>query len=131
MFNFTFTNFLIVGFSAAIGAWLRWIIGYFLYVLYPGLPFGTLAVNLLGGFLMGMSIAYFQAVTTTLSEELKLFINIGFLGGLTTFSAYTSDIISLLQKGEVQTSFLFLVSHVFGALIMAYIGWYLFIFLTD
>ena len=131
MFNFTFTNFLIVGFSAAIGAWLRWVIGYFLYVLYPGLPFGTLAVNLLGGFLMGMSIAYFQAVTTTLSEELKLFINIGFLGGLTTFSAYTSDIISLLQKGEVQTSFLFLVSHVFGALIMAYIGWYLFIFLTD
>ena len=131
MFNFTFTNFLIVGFSAAIGAWLRWIIGYFLYVLYPGLPFGTLAVNLLGGFLMGMSIAYFQAVTTTLSEELKLFINIGFLGGLTTFSAYTSDIISLLQKGEVQTSFLFLVSHVFGALIMAYIGWYVFMFLTD
>jgi len=131
MFNFTFTNFLIVGFAAAIGAWLRWAIGYFLYVLYPGLPFGTLAVNLLGGFLMGMSIAYFQAVTTTLSEELKLFINIGFLGGLTTFSAYTSDIISLLQKGEVQTSFLFLVSHVFGALIMAYIGWYLFMFLTD
>jgi len=131
MFNFTFTNFLIVGFAAAIGAWLRWAIGYFLYVLYPGLPFGTLAVNLLGGFLMGMSIAYFQAVTTTLSEELKLFINIGFLGGLTTFSAYTSDIISLLQKGEVQTSFLFLVSHVFGALIMAYIGWYVFMFLTD
>ena len=131
MFNFTFTNFLIVGFAAAIGAWLRWAIGYFLYVLYPGLPFGTLAVNLLGGFLMGMSIAYFQAVTTTLSEELKLFINIGFLGGLTTFSAYTSDIISLLQKGEVQTSFLFLVSNVFGALIMAYIGWYLFMFLTD
>jgi CrcB protein len=131
MFNFTFTNFLIVGFSAAIGAWLRWVIGYFLYVLYPGLPFGTLAVNLLGGFLMGMSIAYFQAVTTTLSEELKLFINIGFLGGLTTFSAYTSDIISLLQKGEVQTSFLFLVSHVFGALIMAYVGWYVFMFLTD
>ncbi len=131
MVNFTFTNFLIVGFAAAIGAWLRWLIGYFLYVLYPGLPLGTLAVNLLGGFLMGISIAYFQATTSTLSEELKLFINIGFLGGLTTFSAYTSDIFSLLQKGEVQTSFIFLVSHVFGALIMAYIGWYLLIFLTD
>ena len=131
MFNFTFTNFLIVGFAAAIGAWLRWLIGYLLYVLYPGLPLGALAVNLLGGFLMGISIAFFQATTSTLREELKLFINIGFLGGLTTFSAYTSDIFSFLQKGEVQTSFLFLVSHVFGALIMAYIGWYLFIFLTD
>ena len=131
MFNFTITNFFIVGFAAAIGAWLRWLIGYFLYVLYPGLPLGTLAVNLLGGFLMGISIAYFQATTSTLSEELKLFINIGFLGGLTTFSAYTSDIFSFLQKGEVQTSFLFLVSHVFGALIMAYVGWYVFMFLTD
>ncbi|MDC0127323.1 fluoride efflux transporter CrcB [Methylophilaceae bacterium] len=128
---FTFTNFLIIGFAAAVGAWLRWLIGYFLYILYPGLPFGTLAVNLLGGFLMGMSIAYFQATTSNLSEELKLFINIGFLGGLTTFSAYTSDIFSFLQKGEVQTSFIFMVSHVIGALIMAYIGWYIIIFLTD
>jgi CrcB protein len=128
---FNFTNFLIVGFAAAIGAWLRWIIGYLLYVLYPGLPLGTLAVNLLGGFLMGLSIAYFQTTASTLSEELKLFINIGFLGGLTTFSAYTSEIFSLLQKGEVQTSFLFLIGHVFGALIMAYIGWYIIIFLMD
>ena len=128
---FNFTNFLIVGFAATIGAWLRWIIGYLLYVLYPGLPLGTLAVNLLGGFLIGLSIAYFQATTPTLSEELKLFINIGFLGGLTTFSAYTSEIFSLLQKGEVQTSFLFLIGHVFGALIMAYIGWYIIIFLMD
>jgi CrcB protein len=128
---FNLTNFLIVGFSAAIGAWLRWIIGYLLYTLYPGIPLGTLAVNLLGGFLMGLSIAYFQNITISVNEELKLFINIGFLGGLTTFSAYTSDIFSLLQKGEVQTSFLFLISHVLGALIMAFIGWYILIFLMD
>ena len=128
---FNFTNFLIVGFAAAIGAWLRWIIGYLLYVLYPGLPLGTLAVNLLGGFLMGLSIAYFQTTASTLCEELKLFIIFGFFGGLTTFSAYTSEIFSLLQKGEVQTSFLFLIGHVFGALIMAYIGWYIIIFLMD
>ena len=128
---FNFSNFLIVGFAAALGAWLRWVIGYLLYILYPGLPIGSLAVNLLGGFLMGMSIAYFQTTASILSEELKLSINIGFLGGLTTFSAYTSDIFSLLQRGEVQTSFLFLVSHIFGALIMAYIGWYILIFLMD
>ena len=128
---FNLTNFLVVGFAAAIGAWLRWGVGYVLYLLYPTLPFGTLAVNLLGGFLMGLSIAYFQTTTSQISEELKLFINVGFLGGLTTFSAYTSDIFSFLQKGEVQTSFLFLVSHVFGALIMAYVGWQIIIFLTD
>ena len=128
---FNLTNFLVVGFAAAIGAWLRWGLGYVLYLLYPTLPLGTLAVNLLGGFLMGLSIAYFQTSTSQISEELKLFINVGFLGGLTTFSAYTSDIFSFLQKGEVQTSFLFLVSHVFGALIMAYVGWQTIIFLTD
>jgi|TARA_B110000238_G_C15720586_1_gene266459 fluoride exporter len=128
---FNLTNFLIVGFAAAIGAWMRWGIGYLLYLLYPGLPLGTLTVNLLGGFLMGLSIAYFQTTTLQLSEELKLFINVGFLGGLTTFSAYTSEIFSFLQKGEVQTSFLFLIGHVFGALIMAYVGWQTIIFLTD
>tara|TARA_B100000768_G_scaffold140312_1_gene131790 strand:+ start:808 stop:1197 length:390 start_codon:yes stop_codon:yes gene_type:complete len=128
---FNLTNFLVVGVAAAIGAWLRWGVGYLLYLLYPTLPLGTLAVNLLGGFLMGLSIAYFQTTTSQISEELKLFINVGFLGGLTTFSAYTSDIFSFLQKGEVQTSFLFLVSHVFGALIMAYVGWQTIIFLTD
>ena len=128
---FNITNFLIIGLAAAIGAWLRWVIGYLFYILYPGLPFGTLAVNLLGGFLIGMSIAYFQTSASTISEELKLFINIGFLGGLTTFSAYTSEIFSFLQKGEVQTSLLFLVGHVLGALIMAYIGWYILIFLMD
>ena len=128
---FNLTNFLIIGVAAAIGAWIRWSISYILYLFYPGLPLGALAVNLLGGFLMGLSIAYFQTTVSIISEELKLFINIGFLGGLTTFSAYTSDIFSLLQKGEVQTSFLFLASHVFGALIMAYIGWYVVIFLTD
>jgi len=128
---FNLTNFLVVGFAAAIGAWLRWGLGYVLYLLYPTLPLGTLAVNLLGGFLMGLSIAYFQTSTSQISEELKLFINVGFLGGLTTFSAYTSEIFSFLQKGEVQTSFLFLVSHVFGSLIMAYVGWQTIIFLTD
>ncbi len=80
---------------------------------------------------MGLSIAYFQNIALVINEELKLFINIGFLGGLTTFSAYTSDIFSLLQKGEVQTSFLFLIGHVFGSMIMAFIGWYILITLMD
>ena len=128
---FNLTNFLIIGVAAAIGAWIRWSISYMVYLFYPGLPLGALAVNLLGGFLMGLSIAYFQTTVSVISEELKLFINIGFLGGLTTFSAYTSDIFSLLQKGEVQTSFLFLVSHVFGSLLMAYLGWYVIISLAD
>ncbi len=93
-------NFLLIGFSAAIGAWLRWLIGAGVITIFPGMPFGALTVNLLGGFLMGLSIAFFQ-VTANISEELRLIINVGFLGGLTTFSAYTADLFQLMDQPPV------------------------------
>ena len=105
------TNFLLIGFSAAIGAWLRWLIGVVFSGLFPGLPLGTLAVNLLGGLLMGISIAFFQSLTN-ISEEIKLIINVGFLGGLTTFSAYTADIFALMQKGELYVALLLIFAHI-------------------
>tara|TARA_B100000035_G_scaffold233403_1_gene201627 strand:+ start:2950 stop:3333 length:384 start_codon:yes stop_codon:yes gene_type:complete len=116
-------NFLLIGFSAAIGAWLRWLIGACFAGLFPGLPLGTLAVNLLGGLLMGISIAFFQSLTN-ISEELKLIINVGFLGGLTTFSAYTLDIFALIQKGELFMALLLIFAHVIGALVLCYVGFY-------
>ena len=117
-------NFLLIGFSAAIGAWLRWMIGAGFTGLFPGFPFGTLAVNLLGGLLMGVSIAFFQSLTN-LSEEIKLIINVGFLGGLTTFSAYTADIFALMQKGELYVAILLIFAHIIGALALCYVGFYL------
>lgn len=116
-------NFLLIGFSAAIGAWLRWLIGAGVIAIFPGMPFGALTVNLLGGFLMGLSIAFFQ-VTADISEELRLIINVGFLGGLTTFSAYTADLFQLMQKGELGLALLFMVAHVVGALALCYLGYY-------
>ena len=118
------TNFILIGFSAAIGAWLRWLIGAGFAGLFPGLPFGTLAVNLLGGLLMGVSIAFFQSLTH-ISEEIKLIINVGFLGGLTTFSAYTADIFALVQKGEFYMALLLIFAHIIGALALCYVGFYL------
>ena len=122
---FTPSNFLLIGIASALGAWSRWIIGSLFSYAFPGLPYGTLAVNLLGGFLMGVSIAYFQTLTAV-NEELKIIINIGFLGGLTTFSAFTADLFHLFDKDQHMTAILLMFGHVFGALILAFLGWQFF-----
>ena len=116
-------NFFLIGFSAAIGAWMRWLIGAGMLAMFPGMPLGSLVANLLGGFFMGLSIAFLQ-ITTNISDEIRLIINVGFLGGLTTFSAYTADLFQLMQKGELGLALLFMVAHVVGALALCYLGYY-------
>ena len=116
-------NFFLIGFSAAIGAWMRWLIGAGMLAMFPGMPLGSLVVNLLGGFFMGLSIAFLQ-ITTNISDEIRLIINVGFLGGLTTFSAYTADLFELMQKGELSLALLFMIAHVIGALVLCYAGYY-------
>ena len=78
---------LAVGSGAAAGAWLRWWLGIVLNPVFPTLPLGTLAANLIGGYLMGIALAvlsHFEA----LPPEARLLITTGFLGGLTTFSTF-------------------------------------------
>ena len=116
-------NFFLIGFSAAIGAWMRWLIGAGMLAMFPGMPLGSLVANLLGGFFMGLSIALLQ-ITTNISDEIRLIINVGFLGGLTTFSAYTADLFQLMQKGELGLALLFMIAHVIGALVLCYAGYY-------
>lgn len=116
-------NFFLIGFSAAIGAWMRWLIGAGMLAMFPGMPLGSLVANLLGGFFMGLSIAFLQ-ITTNISDEIRLIINVGFLGGLTTFSAYTADLFQLMQKGELGLALLFMITHVIGALVLCYAGYY-------
>ena len=116
-------NFFLIGFSAAIGAWMRWLIGAGMLAMFPGMPLGSLVVNLLGGFFMGLSIAFLQ-ITTNISDEIRLIINVGFLGGLTTFSAYTADLFQLMQKGELGLALLFMIANVIGALVLCYAGYY-------
>lgn len=104
------------------GAWSRWGINILLNTIYPVIPLGTLAVNLVGGFLMGISMGTFE-LFSDLSPDLKLIINIGFLGGLTTFSALTAEVFQLLQKNEFVASLTLVALHVIGSLLMAYLGW--------
>lgn len=115
-------NFLYIGFAAALGAWSRWGLGILLNTLHPIYPMGTLTVNLAGAYLMGLSMGAFE-LFSDLSPDLKLIINIGFLGGLTTFSAFTAEIFQLLQKNELVASLTLIALHVVGSVLMAYLGW--------
>ena len=115
-------NFIYIGLAAAIGAWSRWGLGILLNTLHPIFPIGTLTVNLLGGYLMGVSMGAFEFFSD-LSPDLKLIINIGFLGSLTTFSAFTAEIFQLLQKNELVASLTLIALHVVGSILMAYLGW--------
>ncbi|MDO9051511.1 MAG: fluoride efflux transporter CrcB [Methylotenera sp.] len=116
-----FTNALAIGMGAALGAWCRWGVGIALNAIMPSLPLGTLLVNLSGGFMMGMAMGLIGLGSLD-NPTLRLFITTGFLGGLTTFSAFTGESLSLLHKHEYFLATLHACGHVFGALLMAAIG---------
>jgi fluoride exporter len=109
---------LAVGGGAALGAWVRWGLGVALNVSV--LPLGTLIANLGGGLLIGMAMAYFMSVPN--QNELRLFVMTGFLGGLTTFSAFSAEAFSFLQKQQYAWAAGHILSHVAGSLLMTAIG---------
>lgn len=112
---------LAVGAGAAIGAWIRWGLGIALNASL--LPMGTLIANLVGGLLMGMAMAYF--IATPHQNELRLFVTTGFLGGLTTFSAFSAEAFNFLHKQQYAWAAAHIGSHVLGSLIMTAIGFML------
>lgn len=117
----TFTNLFAIGTGAALGAWCRWGLGLGLNTIYPDLPLGTLAANLIGGLLMGLAIGLI-GIGSLDNAEMRLFITTGFLGGLTTFSAFTGESLSLLHKQQYMLAMLHTCGHVLGALLMAMLG---------
>jgi fluoride exporter len=112
---------LAVGGGAAIGAWLRWWLGVMLNPLFPTVPLGTLSANLLGGLLMGFAM---EVITrhTFVSPELRLLVTTGFLGGLTTFSTFSAEIVTLLLRKEYWWGTIAIAGHVAGSLIMTILG---------
>jgi CrcB protein len=112
------THWLAVGGGAALGAWVRWGLGIALNASI--LPLGTLVANLGGGLLMGMAMAYF--IATPNQNELRLFVTTGFLGGLTTFSAFSAEAFSFLQKQQYAWAAAHISSHVVGSLVMTAMG---------
>lgn len=115
------TSLLAIGAGAAFGAWLRWGLGLWLNPVFPTLPFGTLAANLLGGYLVGLAIAFF-AHNASLSPELRLFVITGFLGGLTTFSTFSAEVTTLLLRAQFGWAFATAGLHLFGSLSLTAAG---------
>lgn len=107
--------------GASFGALLRWFFGMQLNSLFPTIPPGTLAANLIGGYLIGVAVAFFGN-NPALAPEWRLFIITGFLGGLTTFSTFSAEVVSLLQQGRLAWAMGSIALHVVGSLLMTLLG---------
>jgi CrcB protein len=116
-----FSQFSAVGVGAALGAWLRWGLTVWLNPRAPHFPLGTLAANLVGGYLVGLAVAYFVA-RPDLPPEWRLFAITGVLGGLTTFSTFSAEVTELLGRGEWMTGFLLAAAHLAGSLLLTAAG---------
>ncbi|MEQ1525931.1 MAG: fluoride efflux transporter CrcB [Gallionella sp.] len=114
-------SFLAIGIGAALGAWLRWGLGLLLNPALPELPLGTLAANLVGGYLIGLAVAFFIQ-QPGLSSEWRLFIITGFLGGLTTFSTFSAETVTLLLRGQYAWGAGIIAAHLGGSLLMTLLG---------
>ncbi|MBX3608186.1 MAG: fluoride efflux transporter CrcB [Piscinibacter sp.] len=105
--------------GAALGALARWAAGLWLNARWAGFPLGTLAVNVLGGLLIGMALAWLERSP---NELVRLLLVTGFLGGLTTFSAFSAESLLLLQRGHLALAAGHTLAHVLGALAGATLG---------
>ncbi len=115
-------NFLLVALGGALGASLRHVVNIAaLKALGPGFPWATLTVNLVGSFAMGVFIEVLTRRYGS-SNELRLFVATGVLGGFTTFSAFSLDFAALWQRGEVITAFGYVLTSVVGALLALFLG---------
>lgn len=117
------TAFVAIGLGAAIGAWLRWGLGLWLDPVFPGMPLGTLAANLIGGYLIGLLIAWFSG-QPGLPPEARLFLITGLLGGLTTFSTFSAEVVSALLRGLWLTGGLIAFAHMAGSFVATGLGFY-------
>jgi CrcB protein len=115
------TAILAVSSGAALGALMRWGLSLSLNHLFPALPPGTLVANLVGGYLIGVAMA-FMGPASTLPPEWRLFVITGFLGGLTTFSTFSAEVTTALQHGRLAWALATVSTHVLGSLAMTFAG---------
>ncbi len=87
----------------------------------PALPLGTLAANIVGGYLVGVAVAFFAA-HAAIAPEWRLLCITGFLGGLTTFSTFSAESVQLMMGGQVGAALLHSASHLFGSLAATFLG---------
>ena len=107
--------------GGGIGCLTRWGLGALLNPIFPTIPLGTVAVNLIGGMLIGLASAFFSH-NAGMPPELRLMVITGFLGGLTTFSTFSAEVTELLGRGEYATGTMLAATHLFGSLLLTAAG---------
>jgi fluoride exporter len=107
--------------GASLGALLRWVLAGRLNPMFPALPLGTLAANLIGGYLIGVAVAIFASLPD-LSPQTRLFLVTGFLGGLTTFSTFSAEVVTQLQQGHTAWALATALAHLLGSFALTALG---------
>jgi len=107
--------------GSGLGALLRWWLGSHLNSRFPAIPPGTLSANLIGGYIVGVAIAFFASYSA-IAPEWRLFVITGFCGGLTTFSTFSAEVVTLLQQGQSLWAISAAALHVAGSVVMTLAG---------
>ena len=107
--------------GASAGALLRWLLGIWLNHLWPSVPLGTLTANMVGGYLIGVALAFFSA-HPLLPPEWRLLVITGFLGGLTTFSTFSAEVVTAAQRGDLTSAAAIVLLHLLGSLAGTVLG---------
>lgn len=110
-----------ISLGASTGALLRWYLGLRLNSLFPNVPPGTLVANLIGGYIIGVAVAYF-ATAPEISPEWRLLIITGFCGGLTTFSTFSAEVVAQLQQEAWGWALATITVHLAGSVAMTLLG---------
>jgi CrcB protein len=112
---------LAVAVGGGVGALARWMLSYQLNAYFPAIPPGTLAANIIGGYIVGFAIAFF-ASRPDIAPEWRLLIITGFCGGLTTFSTFSAEVVMLIQQGEISKMTIAITLHLAGSLAATILG---------
>jgi fluoride exporter len=107
--------------GGSLGSLLRWWLGTVLNAHFPTVPPGTLTANLVGGYIIGLAVAFFASYSA-LAPEWRLFVITGFCGGLTTFSTFSAEITLLLQQGRTMWALGAAAAHLLGSILMTFAG---------
>jgi len=107
--------------GGVLGCLLRWGLALWLNSVFPTVPPGTLAANLIGCFIIGMALAFFTSYPG-FAPEWRLFVTTGFCGGLTTFSTFSAEVVTLLQSGRSLWACAAIGIHLGGSLLMTVAG---------
>ena len=110
-----------ISLGASAGSVLRWGLGLMLNALFPPIPMGTLAANLIGGYCIGLAVSFFDFFPA-LSPEWRLLCITGFLGGLTTFSSFSAEVVEMLVNGRALQALGTMTAHLGGSFLLTWLG---------